>query len=83
MVNNEILKEVVSVYGSVMNCSLIKNETGKYSVGRNLDSIEIMEVVVALEEEFDIEFDSDELDDEIFASIETVCEIVSGKIENE
>lgn len=59
-----------------------RGNNGKYTIERKLDSIEIMEIVVSLEDEFDIEFDSDELDDDIFFNIETVCDLVNSKIEN-
>lgn len=47
-----------------------------------MDSIEIMELVVAIEDEFDIEFDLDELDIEYLATIETLEQAVKGILHN-
>lgn len=80
--DNEILQKIILVYENTIGGSLSKGNNGKYTIERKLDSIEIMEIVVSLEDEFDIEFDSDELDDDIFFNIETVCGLVNSKIEN-
>lgn len=49
--------------------------------GYNLDSIKIIEMVVSLEEIFDIYFDDDELSIETFRTIKNIAKIVNKKIE--
>jgi acyl carrier protein len=76
----ELLDRIIAIYEYELKISFITREDGHYYVDRKLDSFETMQVVVALENEFDIEFDSDEMDDEIYRNIETVLGLVSDKI---
>ena len=62
---------------------LTEDETGKMVVAEKIDSLELMKLIVSLEDVFDVEFDSDELDEDIFKSIESVSELVIEKKQNE
>lgn len=46
-----------------------------------LDSIKMMELVIGLEDAFQIEFSGDELHFENFASLDNICNIVALKLE--
>lgn len=46
-----------------------------------LDSVKMMELVICLEDEFEIEFLGDELYFDNFASLENVCNIVAQKLD--
>lgn len=75
-----LLDRILAIYENELEVSFVTKEECHYYVDRKLDSFETMQVVVALENEFDIEFDSDELDEEIYRNIETVLGLVSDKI---
>lgn len=72
----ELMERIKNVYEDELGCSLA--DSG--SIDKKLDSIEVMRIVVALEDEFDIEFDGDELDTDTFMNLDDVCELISGKI---
>ena len=44
------------------------------------DSMAVVTVVTALEERFDIEFDDEEIDAEVFASVGSLTDIVESKL---
>lgn len=77
----KILQKVVKNYEERIGDSIVFED--KYVITRSLDSLEIMQIVVDLEEEFDIEFEVDELDTDLFNDVYKVCEVLSGKVENE
>lgn len=47
--------------------------------GMELDSMATLEIVAAIEEEFGITVEDDELTVELFGSVETLAEYVTGK----
>lgn len=47
--------------------------------GMELDSMATLEIVAAIEEEFGITVEDDELTVELFGSVETLAEYVAGK----
>lgn len=70
--------EIIEIYKNVLG-NLVINEG---VLENSLDSIEIMEIVVSLEEKFDIEFETDELDEDIFINLNEVYFIINNKIKN-
>lgn len=47
-----------------------------------LDSMAIVSVLTQIEEDFDIEFDDDEISAESFATLASLCSLVEGKVES-
>ena len=83
MVKEEVIKEILKIYREESDIVLTEDETGKMVVAEKIDSLELMKLIVSLEDVFDVEFDSDELDEDIFKSIESVSELVIEKKQNE
>ena len=48
--------------------------------GIGLDSIDALELVVALEQEFGIQIPSEDIGNEVFASVSTLAEFVAGRL---
>jgi len=46
----------------------------------NIDSVSLFEIVVGLEEEFDIVLEDDEFDIETFRTVKSIAEFASGKL---
>lgn len=75
----EIMKQLVECYRQIFGEAFVQKEE-QYFISRQVDSLEIMQLVVALEEMFDIEFDVDELDDSLFSNINQVSKCIKEKI---
>ena len=69
---DEIFKQNVYDYGQIKNF---------YEEGY-LDSVQMMELILCLEEKFDIEFPDDDLLFENFMSFDSICEIILKKTHN-
>ena len=80
--NEEIRIKIIEFYEEVIGDE-IKNINGQYSLSRKLNSLEVMQIVVAIEDDFGIEFNGDELDYELFADIDKIVDIVSKKLDEE
>lgn len=48
----------------------------------NLDSLAIIEIIVDIENQFNFEFDIDELDFSNFKTINNICSLVESKVKN-
>ena len=55
------------------------SDDGALFGGMELDSMATLEIVAAIEEEFGITVEDDELTVELFGSVETLAEYVAGK----
>ena len=75
MIMNEVLQKILDIYKKEVETAMVGDV-----VEGELDSLEIMKLVVAIEDEFDIEFDIDELDTEVFTNPQNVYELVRSKI---
>lgn len=51
----------------------------KLRVDLGLDSLDLTEAIMAIEEEFDFEFDDDKVDD--FQTVEDMCQYIKGHAE--
>lgn len=56
------------------------NETTNLFVDLGIDSIEMLELIVELENEFGIEFDDDEIDAEVLGDVSKLVELIRGKV---
>lgn len=66
--------------GDAVAMSRIDEETGLLGRGIGLDSIEVLSVVAALEEEFDITIDDSELEVRHFATVGAVLHLILPKL---
>lgn len=57
----------------------LKNDSSLVDYG--IDSILLIEIVIGLESEFDIVIDDDDLQENIFKSINTIAEYITNKID--
>ncbi len=65
-----------------LDAKRLKRDTPLIGKGLGLDSVRIIELVVGLEEEFDLFFDDSEMSMEIFENIVKIAEYISGKLGN-
>ena len=50
--------------------------------GLELDSVQIVEFISAIEQHFDLEFDDSELDPENFSSLQVLADVISRKVDS-
>lgn len=63
-----------------VNTEKISKETPLIGKGLGLDSVGVLELVVGLEQEFDIMFDDSEMNIELFENIGSLTNYVSSKL---
>ena len=80
----ELRTKQAIVNGLALKKSLddISDKTKIFYEGLGLDSVAAMEVVIAVENEFDIFIEDEELNADIFATIGTLVEFVTKKLNN-
>lgn len=81
-INNNLLAEVRNVIVQAVNLHHVKPETMTASTtlgpeGLNLDSIDILEVVLAVERHFNVKVENSEKGREYFRSIGTITDFIS------
>jgi acyl carrier protein len=62
-----------------MRPELIEDETPLFGEGLGLDSVDALELVVALEKEFGIKIRSQEIGREVFSSVSTLSQFIEGR----
>lgn len=70
---------VIKIIKEVMNYddnTIINNET-KLFIELGIDSIKIMEIIISLEDYFQVVIDDNELVEENFVSVQSICELIS------
>lgn len=79
MTNNDILQRITHTISGVLNIKpeKINRDTGSQNI-HNWDSLNHIKVVVSLEEEFETEFDSEEIS--LMTSVEKMENIISQKL---
>lgn len=65
-----------------LDANEIKRDTSLMGKGLGLDSVGVMELVVGLEQEFDLYFEDSDLSGELFGSIGSLTNYISEKLEN-
>jgi acyl carrier protein len=63
-----------------MNPESITNDSPLFGEGLGLDSVDALELVVAIEKEFKIKIQSHEVGKEAFASVETLATFVHSRL---
>jgi len=58
---------------------MIEDEAPLFGEGLGLDSVDALELVVALEKEFGIKIKSQEMDREVFSSVSTLAQFVEAR----
>ena len=62
-----------------MRPEMIADEAPLFGEGLGLDSVDALELVVALEKEFGIRIKSQEIGREVFSSVSTLSEFIAGR----
>jgi acyl carrier protein len=62
-----------------MKPEMIEDEAPLFGEGLGLDSVDALELVVALEKEFGIKIKSQEIGREVFSSVSTLSEFIAGR----
>ena len=62
-----------------MSPQMIGDETPLFGEGLGLDSVDALELVVALEKEFGIKIKSQEIGREVFSSVSTLSEFIEAR----
>lgn len=62
-----------------MSPEMIGDETPLFGEGLGLDSVDALELVVALEKEFGIKIKSQEIGREVFSSVATLSEFIEAR----
>jgi acyl carrier protein len=62
-----------------MKPEMIEDETPLFGEGLGLDSVDALELVVALEKEFGIKIKSQEIGREVFSSVSTLSQFIEGR----
>ena len=70
---------VESLHLEGMNPEMIQNEEPLFGEGLGLDSVDALELVVALEKEFGIKIRSQELGREVFSSVATLSRFIEAR----
>lgn len=83
-INEDLVQKICVLVGETVDVPPdalpICAETRLFGNGIGVDSIEVVKIVVALEEEFDIEIEDSELVLSSFESIESIASLVQGNI---
>ncbi|MCT0500553.1 MAG: acyl carrier protein [Lactococcus cremoris] len=77
----EVLKPIKEIIAKVspLSASEIKDDDKLSSIG--VDSLSIIEIIVGLEEKFNIEFDDSELNSEQLSSIPEILKLVNESLD--
>lgn len=70
---------VESLHLEGMKPEMIEDETPLFGEGLGLDSVDALELVVALEKEFGIKIKSQELGREVFSSVASLSEFIEAR----
>ncbi len=62
-----------------MKPEMIEDEAPLFGEGLGLDSVDALELVVALEKEFGIKIKSQEIGREVFSSVATLSDFIAGR----
>ena len=86
MGNEEIINRLKDLISNKLEIDTkeepLDESTRLIEYGLGVDSVSTMEMIVALEKEFDIEIDESEVDPRIFSTMSSVAEYVSGKLKS-
>jgi len=79
-----LLKEIKNILGSVLQISdagdSLEMDSALLGAIAEFDSMAVISVIAALEEQFDFDVDDDEIDADIFETVGTLVTFVEGKV---
>ena len=78
-VKNRIKRLLVQNVLKDMNARDIENDTSLIDLGVGLDSVATLELVVALEEEFQVSVDEGEITPEVLETVDSIQAFLAGK----
>ena len=79
-VPNRIKRLIVeSLHLEGIQPEMIEDEAPLFGEGLGLDSVDALELVVALEKEFGIKIKSQEMGREVFSSVSTLSQFIEGR----
>ena len=79
-VPNRIKRLIVeSLHLEGIQPAMIEDEAPLFGEGLGLDSVDALELVVALEKEFGIKIKSQEMGREVFASVSSLSQFIEGR----
>jgi acyl carrier protein len=70
---------VTSLHLDGLKPEMIEDEAPLFGEGLGLDSVDALELVVALEKEFGIKIKSQELGREVFSSVSSLSQFIEGR----
>ena len=75
------LKEIIaSDLDANISIDDIRDDISLYDEGLGLDSIAIINLIVLIENKFDMSFDENEINSSLFSSIDSLAEFIHSKI---
>lgn len=83
MHKNEITLITQAIIGNILHTEidLSKNDANLFDLG--LDSMSIIDLLVAIEEEFELELDESELKEDIFTSAHKIVDLIDANLPKE
>jgi acyl carrier protein len=78
-----IYKQIIEILGRlnmIRSPEKLDENTGLLGRGIGLDSVEILQIVTAIEEEFDLSIDDDELEPSHFRSIDNLINFIERRL---
>lgn len=85
--NEAVIARLKNIIATQLDVNLkledIKADTPLFEEGLGLDSIAVMEFITLIEENFEFQFDEDELNMEPFQNLQTLAQFVSTKLETQ
>ena len=80
---NSIIDQVKNILSTELDGQIsesdIGNEISLFEDGLGLDSVNLVELIALVEKRFEIQFEDDELNPELFATVNTIAEAVLSK----
>ncbi|UII27574.1 phosphopantetheine-binding protein [Fulvivirga maritima] len=80
----EIKKKIRSIIANDLDANIneedLSDDVSLYDGGIGLDSIAIINLIVELENKFDISFDETEINAQLFSNINSLADFISGKM---
>lgn len=80
MNNNEITEVVQGIIGNILQAEVNLAETDVNLFDLGLDSMSIVDFLMAIEEEFDLEIEESELKEDVFTSAHKIVELINTSL---
>jgi len=80
MNNNEATEIVQGIIGNILQAEVNLAETDVNLFDLGLDSMSIVDFLMAIEEEFDLEIEESELKEDVFTSAHKIVELINTSL---